>query len=204
MLIDLPLPRNTPCTTFFLEGDVLLARKEAPYPPTFTAEDIKSVRRLPMWQRMAPGIYHGYNLDNYIGAFLSPLRVVPGDEVMRLGFEAVGRAREAGDHAEAERLLQEVFGRPHLYGRAADLEEILKYGEMYVKGPRSYILEVALYDNTDEKSYKQGPFIGKQAKAEEDWVKQPDEVIRFHFYEVVNADGTPFAGGIWDAVMAAP
>ena len=204
MLIDLPLPRNTPCTTFSLEGDLLLACKEGPYPPTFTAEDIESVRRLPLWKHMAPGIYNGYNMDNYIDAFLEPLRVVPGDAAMRRGFEAVGRAREAGDHAEAERLLQEVFGRPHLFGRAADIEEILKYGEVYVKGPRSYILEVAAYDNTDEKSYKQGPFIGEQATEEEDWVKQPDEVIRFHFYEVVNADGTPFAGGTWDAVMAAP
>ncbi len=69
------------------------------------------------------------------------------------------------------------------YGRADDLEQILESGRRFIEGPHLYILEVRAYDNTNEKSYKAGPYIGTkevEATKENGWVgSSPAEVISF-------------------------
>lgn len=190
MLIDLPDPIDTDrvkftkegtATGWIMRGTLIDDGSQA----RWTSEQRAEVIGTPLYQRMQLGVYSGA-ASSFASAFTN-LRVVHSHTWRKPLWDELTAASESGDaerHEAALLAYSKDFEVPE-YGRADDLEQILESGKRFIEGPHLYILEVHAYDNTNEKSYKAGPYIGTkevEATKENGWVgSSPAEVISFEW-----------------------
>ena len=191
MLVDLPTPKDTEGYKFWTEGtslygklDIEKCRWEG-----ITEKQIEELSKIHMWTHLEKGVYGGHNMANY-DIFFDNIKLKDYDFSWRkLKRDQAKAARESGNDVEADKLLEELFSEPPDYGRADSIEQILEHCKAYIERPESFILVVHHYNNTYEKSYKMGPYIGPKS---EEGYEGPDEVICFSWIQVTNPDGTPY------------
>lgn len=194
MLVDLPRPADTERVKFIVEGDSTYASHQGPLPDVMTDKERALMAKFHLWTRAQQGVYVSYGLENYITAFLG-LRCPLEREARRL-FDQAYALRTAGDDVGADAARSAFLALPPDHGRADTLEQILEGGQPFLDSPRSYVLATILYDNTNEKAHKQGPYIGTVGRAtnpDEEDGPGPAEVIHFSWIEVTRPDGTPLA-----------
>jgi hypothetical protein len=194
VLVDLPRPADTERVKFIVEGDSIYANHRGPFPDVMTAAERAQMAKFHLWTRAQKGVYIAYGLENYITTFLG-LRC-PLETEARCLFDRAYALRIAGDDVGADAARDAFIALPSDHGRADSLEQILEKGKPFLDSPRSYVLETSLYDNTDEKAYKAGPYIGIVGRAADPDGEDgpgPDEVIHYSWIQVTNPDGTPLA-----------
>lgn len=122
-------------------------------------------------QRLCKGIYHAYGLDNSITTFTKYKRVYRFEEDRKL-WDYLANIQDKKS-AEADTIRKKLLYRPSEYGRADDLKQIIRRGRSFLISSDPCVLEVHVYDNTEDKSYKQGEYIGNK--------KSPPEVIAYNW-----------------------